>query len=611
MPDPMPDPMLDLKNLIEWGYFPKELPPPFNTSQLSQHIDSIISTWRSTFEQYGNEKSSTFILTKSEGESKTDYKDRKRQYANEFKNKYGSSKAVDFSISKGKLSRRFLCIPNPKHFIDLSKKIVDNWQKFKTVFDLSEYSRSLPKPEINPIERSVSTFSKSLSDFRDHKISTSLSKLIEIYVDISKFYPTIYTHSITWAFIGKEKAKLYYKNKNNLKTLIDANDHDAKLYKLADDIDTYVRNCQERQSIGIPIGPDTSHIISELIACRIDSILQDEFSDIKLKGCRYYDDYYLYVSTRDEADRVLKGLQRILNDFQLEINESKVKIKEFPFAFEDKFTLIFNQFDFKETSLSNSIKHYFSLVWGLIDENSQRPDWIFKYALRIFERRTVTITKESWKLFEDLLLKSALIEPAILDIVTRILLTYKSYLDTDSKTKLYELIELIIENHSPVRHNFEVAWALWLAKTFEIKIKKSLVDSVIQMKDSISLLILLDILKNTALIDDYPTAFSDIATDITEDSFFSQLWLLAYEGLKKGWISSGTSNLIDNNHFFKILKDLDIEFYDSTKQLKVYSSKDKNELELDVSPDYTASSHSVENTDLSTSDVGSLIPSNL
>ena len=186
--------------------------------------------------------------------------------------------------------------------------------------------------------------------------------------------------------------------------LIAANDHDAKLYKLADDIDTSVRNCQERQSIGIPIGPDTSHIISELIACRIDSILQNEFSDIKLKGCRYHDDYDLYVSTRDEADRVLKGLQRILNDFQLEINESKVRIKEFPFAFEDKFTLIFNQFHFKETSLSNSIKYYFSLVWGLIDENSQRPDWIFKYALKIFELRTVTITKKSWKIFEDLLL---------------------------------------------------------------------------------------------------------------------------------------------------------------------------------------------------------------
>lgn len=573
--------MLDLKNLVERGYFPKELPPPFNTSQLSQHIDSIIPTWTSTFEQHGNDKSSTFILTQSGGESPNEYKARKKEYTNDFKNKYGSSKAVGFSISKGKLSRRFLCIPNPKHFIDLSKKIVDNWQEFKTVFDLSEYSQSLPKPEINSIKRSVSTLSKDVSDFRDHKISTSLSKLIEIRVDISKFYPTIYTHSITWAFLGKEKAKLYYKQKNDLAALMAANNHDAILYKLADDIDTSVRNCQERQSIGIPIGPDTSHIISELIACRIDSILQNEFSNIKLKGCRYYDDYYLYVSTRDEADRVLKGLQRILNDFQLEINESKVKIKEFPFAFEDNFTLILNQFHFKETSLSKSIKYYFSLVWGFIDENSQRSDWIFKYALKRFEFRTVEITKKSWKIFEDLLLKSALIEPAILDIVTRILLTYKSYLDKDSENKLYELIELIIENHSPVRHNFEVAWALWLAKTFEIPIKKSSVDSIVQMKDPISLLILLDMLKNTTLIDDSSTVFSDLQIDITEDTFFSELWLLGYEGIKKGWISSSTPNLIDDNHFFKILKDLDIEFYDSTKQLQIFPSKDENKLEVE------------------------------
>lgn len=66
----MPDPMLDLKNVIERGYFPKELPPPFNTSQLSQHIDSIILTWISTFEQHGNEKSSTFILTQKSRRTK-------------------------------------------------------------------------------------------------------------------------------------------------------------------------------------------------------------------------------------------------------------------------------------------------------------------------------------------------------------------------------------------------------------------------------------------------------------------------------------------------------------------------------------------------------------
>ncbi len=27
-----------------------------------------------------------------------------------------------------------------------------------------------------------------------------------------------------------------------------------------------------------------------------------------MKACRFYDDYYIYVSSKDEADKVLKGL---------------------------------------------------------------------------------------------------------------------------------------------------------------------------------------------------------------------------------------------------------------------------------------------------------------
>jgi len=117
-----------------------------------------------------------------------------------------------------------------------------------------------------------------------------------------------------------------------------------------------------------------------------------------LKACRYFDDYYLYVSTKDEADKVLKGLQLILTDFQLEINESKVRIREFPFAFEDEFATTLFLFNFKKTNIANSLKHYFSLIWSFGEKNPKRTDWIFKYSLRVFEFRTITIPKSSWKL---------------------------------------------------------------------------------------------------------------------------------------------------------------------------------------------------------------------
>ncbi len=585
---------MTLKDIIERGYFPKELPPPFNTVDLAKDISAILANWTTIFENNTIVASPTFVLTQQAGETSKQFKDRKRTHRDKFVSKYNSSKATIYSISKGKLSRRFLQIPNPKHFSLLCEKIAANWTEFEKVYQLSEYSRSYPIPETAANKRSVSTYSKSVAEFRNELLKTSIDKLLEVRVDISKFYPTIYTHSIAWALLGKEKAKHYFKEKDNLDKLIASGDTDAALYKLAESLDIAVRSCQERQSIGIPIGPDTSHIIAEAVACRLDQILKDKFGIIGLKVCRYYDDYYLYVSTKDEADKVLKGLQLILSDYQLEINEGKIKIREFPFAFEDEFTTALFLFDFKKTNLTNSIKYYFSLIWSFVEKNPKKADWIFKYSLRIFEYSTVKIPKNSWKTFEDLLLKTALIEPAILDIVTRILLTYKSYLDASSKEKLSKLVNVIINEHCPVHHNFEVSWALWIAKTFEIEIEEISANKIIDTKDSISNLILLDLIKNTTLVKGTPQ-INKIEADLTDNILFTESWLLAYEGVKKGWLNPAELNLLDNNLFFKLLKDNDIEFYDTSKQMNVYKGKEESPTETYASGQ--TSSQSQETTE--------------
>lgn len=565
---------MTLKDLIERGYFPKELPPPFDTSDLAVDVANTLATWTTEFENNTQINSPSFVFTKIATESDQDFKNRKKTHRGQFIAKYNASKATVYSISKGKLSRRFLQIPNPKHFAILSDKIVSRWADYEAIYKLSEYSQSYPIPETSSDKRSVSTFSKSVAEYRNSLLNTSIDKLIEVRVDISKFYPTIYTHSVAWALLGKDKAKQYFKQKDNLDALITSGDTDAELYKYAESVDMAIRACQERQSIGIPIGPDTSHIIAEIVACRIDEILKTRLGSIGLKACRYYDDYYLYVSTKDEADKVLKGLQLILSEFQLEINEAKVKIREFPFAFEDEFTTSLHSFDFKKTNQTNSIKHYFSLLWAFAERNPKKTDWIFKYALRIFEFSTIVIQKNSWKVFEDLLIKTALVEPAILDILTRIFITYNSYLDADSKEKLKRLVNTTIKEHCAVRHNFEMAWALWIAKTFEIELEEQSANDIIGTRDSVSNLILLDLINNSTLVKGSPKV-ADIEAELKDDILMSDNWLLAYESVKKGWLTPAEANLIDNNLFFKILKNKNVEFYKTTKQLKTFKPKDE------------------------------------
>jgi hypothetical protein len=586
---------MTLKDLIERGYFPKELPPPFDTSDLAADIANTLATWTTGFENNTQINSPSFVLTKTATESDQDFKNRKKAHRGQFISKYNASKATVYSISKGKLSRRFLQIPNPKHFSILSDKIVSRWADYEAIFNLSEYSQSYPMPETASDKRSVSTFSKSVAEFRNSLLKTSIDKLIEVKVDISKFYPTIYTHSVAWALLGKDKAKQYFKQKDNLDALIASGDTDAELYKYAESVDMAIRACQERQSIGIPIGPDTSHIIAEIVACRIDDILKTRFAFIGLKACRYYDDYYLYVSSKDEADKVLKGLQLILSEFQLEINEAKVKIREFPFAFEDEFTTSLHSFDFKKTNQTNSIKHYFSMLWAFAERNPKKTDWIFKYALRIFEFSTIVIQKNSWKVFEDLLIKTALVEPAILDILTRIFITYNSYLDTDSKEKLKRLVNVAIKEHCAVRHNFEMAWALWIAKTFEIEIEEQAANDIIATRDSISNLILLDLINNTTLVKGSPKV-ADIEAELKDDILMSENWLLAYESVKKGWLIPSEANLLDNNLFFKILKDKNVEFYKQTKQLKTYKPKDEKPVETYSSGQATQQAEQIDNS---------------
>lgn len=562
---------MTLENLVGRGYFPKELPPPFNTLKLANNIVSILSSWNVVFSNNTDINSSTFFLTKLDEESKTVYKSKKKAHRDKFIAKYNTSKASVYSISKGKYSRRFLQIPNPKHFSLLSEKINSKWGDYEAIYMLSDYSQSYPIPEPSIEKRAVSTFSKNVSEFRDALLRTSIDKMIEIKVDISKFYPSIYTHSVTWAFLGKEKAKYYFSQKDNLDVLISSGDTDAALYKYADSIDIAIRACQERQSIGIPIGPDTSHIIAELIACRVDQILKETFAHIDLKACRFYDDYYIYVSSKDEADKVLKGLQIILSEYQLETNESKIKIREFPFPHENEFTTYLHSFDFKKTNQSNSLKHYFSLIWDFADKNRSKTDWLFKYTLSRFEYSSSIIEKKSWKLFEDLLIKTALIEPAILDKLTRIFLSYKKYIDSDSKIKLKKLISTIIKDHCPVRHNFEMSWSLWIARTFEISIEEHLANDIIQTRDNISILILLDLIKNTTLVQGSPN-ISELERELKDNILFTENWLWAYEGIKKGWLNPIEVNLLDNNHFFKLLKDSNVEFYDVARQLNTYMS---------------------------------------
>lgn len=560
---------MQLKKLLSKGYFPKELPPPYNTESFGEKSRYINKKWTDLLNTQ---------KTRRPGESGNDAKKRFRK---DYLEKYGSSKLIEFSIAKGVFSRRKLEIPNPKQYLDLSNPIVNEWKTLRDYFNISDYSQS--KPVLFEAKRALKTKSKSLNNFKFEAISKSFGRKVELRLDILNFYPTIYTHSIPWSLLGKEEAKRYFKIKNTRQayfTSILPTDAKARLYKLGDSIDTLVRNCNERQSIGIPIGPDVSFLVAELIGCRIDNEIQKSLADISHECIRYYDDYYFYLNSVGDADNVLKKVQKILYEFRLETNEFKVSINQLPFKYVDDWSLTLSSFKFNSAN-NYELRNYFSQLISLVDKNKKQSSWIIDYGLQRFEYGNVKISRKHFDIFLTFLLQLLLFDPSNIDQVFKILLSYEYYLSNKRKEKIENVLNQIIEEHSTLNHSFEVSWALWFYKSFRIKCHRDYLTLVLNSNDSISKLICLDLIKSKLFKGRKP-ALANLTTSLNSNSVFNEDWLIAYEAFRKKWLNFGTRNLLDKNEFFEILDHYDVTFYDSSRQIETsFSVNPPPEIEPD------------------------------
>jgi hypothetical protein len=88
-------------------------------------------------------------------------------------------------------------------------------------------------------------------------------------------------------------------------------------------LDKAVGAGQQGQTIGIPIGPDTSRILSELIAVEIETIARQHIPDLDDRAVRYVDDILLGLKETETPPAVLSGLSIALYDFELELNAEK------------------------------------------------------------------------------------------------------------------------------------------------------------------------------------------------------------------------------------------------------------------------------------------------
>jgi hypothetical protein len=189
----------------------------------------------------------------------------------------------------GKHDRRF-SILNPINFFFLSKEISDHWVEIKKFMGSSKYSagklilywdgeRAFLKPNFGMKNKKLTEMSVRYSYI--------------LFSDIARFYHTIYTHAIPWAIHSKPTAKT-----NRTSAL------------LGNRLDTLVRNSQDGQTIGLPVGPDTSRVLAELIGVAIDREIYSREKTSSKGLIRFVDDMAVGTDSLEDAERIKSVIRK-------------------------------------------------------------------------------------------------------------------------------------------------------------------------------------------------------------------------------------------------------------------------------------------------------------
>ena len=224
---------------------------------------------------------------------------------------------VLFNNKNGKYDWRPFELINPFIYVYLVREITtqENWEFIQNNFK-NLHKNSCVKCHSIPIQSQSKKPNKAeqiiewWEKIEQESIKYSLVFDYLFETDITNFYPSIYTHSISWALHTKETAK------------------ERRGHLLGDKIDKYIMAMSYGQTNGIPQGSVLMDFIAEILLAYIDSELSKKLQEQKIckkdfSIIRYRDDYKIFVNNPQIADFILKNLSMILTEMGLKLNPSK------------------------------------------------------------------------------------------------------------------------------------------------------------------------------------------------------------------------------------------------------------------------------------------------
>lgn len=484
-----------LRALLQYNYFPsqkrskEEIPPILNSKSLTPEI---------------SEKLKNIPLRNKEGYDQVEYK-----------------------LTRYNNVSRILSIPHPIPYIQLCYSLYDNWEKMEYI---TQTENSLIIPQKHSDGRIIIMDYENINHKNgiERHIKFSFNKKFYVNTDISNFYPSIYSHSIPWALVGFEKAKEEQRN------------HDMWF----NEIDKYQRLTKRNETNGVPIGPATSNIISELILARIDKKLNDKGFEF----IRFIDDYTAYFDTYEEAEKFIHNLSEELSEYKLLLNIKKTIIKELPYPSspEWKVDLTTRIPDKQNISPTKMISF---LDYALIKQAISPEGSILKFAVKsiVFD-----VKDDMAELLLQYLLSLCIKYPILLPLLNILFEKIRFDLGFPYTDHLLK----ILNKHTINKRSDAMVWTLYYLNKFSQLIPQEVAKDVINSNDCISILFLyLSKQHDKEVID-----FCNTLADKGEIFLLDQYWLLLYQLFFDEKISNPYNYKNDKGKVFNILKKGGVSF---------------------------------------------------
>lgn len=275
---------------------------------------------------------------------------------------------ISFSYIRNVGIKRDFGIPSPFAYEKLVRHISAYWDEIRAV--LRDNTRGHPyrisRIHIRKRKDASSLFNMNYHCWpieEDPLPALMIGNRFVVNCDISRCFPSIYTHALDWAILGKERAK--------------ENTH-GKVCLWSHNLDGYAMSTTNGETHGLLVGPHASNLLSELILTRVDK-------ELFKKGYRFLrriDDYCCYVDSEAQGRSFILDLEAELHVYGLSTNQKKTKVRKLPLAMaEDWVTVLKNNVPSGDAVRKKDVERFIDTAIAVMGESDNSSTLSYAFGV--------------------------------------------------------------------------------------------------------------------------------------------------------------------------------------------------------------------------------------